>query len=1108
MNMPIRTVWLVLLASMILVVSSAEDATAQRRYAVIVGINEYEDPSSFGNLETCVADSIAMYDTLTKNCGYDADNVLLINDWGGTEKPENLSLEDFRKLQQRLPTSTNLRQRIPRWLALAKPEDTVMVFFSGHGILFEGDGVLATSDCRLADADRSGLPTAELQEMLQVCAAERKVLVLDCCHAGAAADKSGGQNTSSEELATIFQRAKGLVTLASCGQNEKSQQDPKKGLSLFTYFLTLGLKGEADVNNSGEPGFGVVDHVELHSYVSYQVQKTMAQVYSNVEQTPKLFDEDSKGLFALARVKRTAPTTDREFIGNNLNNAAPPKPGQAAEEAFVRLQNQRTNDPVEEVKILVAEAIKLRQPIIKSATPTPTTRNPFYNDDRTNTVFEWLSTASNASQQSGSRLERNLELSLKTSQALAAWYKPARDTALARKLVDELYPFDQSSDMRDVRAQLFLLHAETRDSSRAGQIAALDSYSRILTLAREHELAAGEEMSPVELRQDVVNQALAVTTDLGQPADAKVRAQLAAMHGAFGELVDRNPLLFPRDKAIAKSNLEKAISLDSDAPEYPRSLASILLQMPKPDYARVRDLAETTLAKSRGSLDTLIAHRLVGQAWLDGSRRLTDVSKRKSDVDQAINAFSSAVDAYQRDFANKENVSKLAAKHYVDSLVQRADAFKDQANFLLDFRGNGRGEALDKAIADARKATEIDNERLQHRAWKALGNALEDSAWLAGRTENYAEAAEAFRTAAKKNQLSAQAHVDLARCLIKWETEGGERGHLSEAKAELEYVINDLYESLPRAHAKFWLAKIHMHLGQDLAAADEALREAWEGMKNDPDVNEYNLGICVENRAKLNLQRAAKLIAKPGTLSAKDIQEARLYLGFADFSAGELAKFSRPKAAGLEADVVIKESQILENQGQSAQARTKLNEAMAKFAEHLNAAELTDRERCEILLGRCSLIMGTSLREEDVSKATPQALADANEAAELASTEVHFAAAKGWAGYILYENCFARRVSPNDLDSNPIYSKAISDLEEAIQLAPKHQSAGRWYLTAGSILYIKTAVTRSKGQEIPIELSQQADKYLELAAATDASLKGEVQTLRANLRRADPRLDG
>ncbi len=1103
-----RTFCFVIATTALLVGLTEQRAAAQNRYAVIIGINEYEDPSSFGNLETCVADSIAMYDTLTKNCGYDADNVLLINDWGGREKPENLSLEDFRQLQQRLPSSSNLRARIPRWLALAKPEDTVLVFFSGHGVLSEGDGILATSDCRLADASRTGLPTAELQEMLLKCSAERKVLVLDCCHAGAAADKSGGRNTSSEELATIFQRAQGLVTLASCGQNEKSQQDPKKGLSLFTYFLTLGLKGEADVDNSGEDGYGIVDHVELHNYVSHQVQKTMASVFSNVEQTPKLFDEDSRGLFALARVRRTTPTRDRNFGTGDLTSSAPPKPGQAAQEAFERLEANRSKKPLEDVQILIAEATKLRQPIIKSAAPTPTTRNPFYNDVRANTVFDWLSIAGAATQQSGDSLDRGGELSLKTSQALAAWYKPARDTTLARQLVDELYPFDQSPEMRDVQAQLFLLHAETRDTTPSGQAAALDSYARILNLAKEHERITGEEMSPIELRQDVVNQALSVADDLGQPADPKVRAQLAAMYGAFGELVDRNPLLFPKDKATAKSNLELAMSLDSDAPEYPRSLASILLQLPGTDYSQVRQLAEKSLANSRDSLNKLVAQRLLGQAWLDESRKLTDVARRKFEVDEAIGAFSNAVQSFEQEFANKEVVPKLAATHYVDSLVQRADAYKDQANFLLDFRGNGRREALDQAIADARKATEIDNERLQHRAWKALGNALEDSAWLAGKPEHYALAADAFRTAAEKNQLSAQAHVDLARCLFKWETEGGSPGHLDEAKAELEYVINDLYEPLPRAHAYFWLAKIHIHLGQDLNAADEALQEAWNGMKNDPEINEYNLGICVENRAKLNLQRAAAIIGQPGTLSSDQIAEAGTFIGIADFSADELTKFSRPKAAVLQAEALIKESQLLKAQGQDEQAMARLNEAMTKYAKHLETSELNERERSEILLGRCSLIMGSDLKAEDLAKESPQALADARKAIELAGSEASFAAAKGWAGLILYENCFARKISFNDLEKNPIYTTAINDLEEAIKLAPKHESAGRWYYTAASIMYIKASVTRVKGQPIPEELTRKADEYLDKAGTADPSLNAEVQTLKARLRVTDPRLNG
>jgi hypothetical protein len=126
----------------------------------------------------------------------------------------------------------------------------------------------------------------------------------------------------------------------------------------------------------------------------------------------------------------------------------------------------------------------------------------------------------------------------------------------------------------------------------------------------------------------------------------------------------------------------------------------------------------------------------------------------------------------------------------------------------------------------------------------------------------------------------------------------------------------------------------------------------------------------------------------------------------------------------------------------------------------------------------------------------------------LADTEADFAAAKGWAGLVLYESCYARKVSFNELETNPIYSTAISDLEEAIKIAPKHESAGRWYFTAGSILYIKVQVTRGKKLEIPLELSRKADDYLDKAAAADSSLKSEVQTLKTRLHQADPRLNG
>lgn len=1109
MRTTIRTS-LILLAACLVSMSIAAPSQAQgRRFAVIVGINEYEDPTSFGTLQTCVADSIAMYDTLTKTCGYEPENVLLINDWGGREKPQNLNLEDFRALQQRLPTSANLRKSIPAWLKLAdRADDTVMVFFSGHGIESAGKGVLATTDCRMNDLERTGLPTAELQEMLLACTAERKVLVLDCCHAGAAADKGANDiTTSSEELTTIFQGAKGLVTLASCGPAEKSHQYLEMGVSVYTYFLTKGLQGEADNDPPGQAGYGVVDQEELQSYVADQVRKHMAREFAGITQTPKKFDKNSVGLFPLARVSvlDRGHTVNPEMVTN-----VPPKPGQEIEEAFDRLSKNRSKNPGEDTSMLIAEARKLRQPLIKDAVTVPRTDNPFFNTERAGLVANWLAVVSAMNEQTQLQLAPEQMVSLKTSQALAAWYKPSQDTALARKLVEELYPFDVTPEMQDVQAQLFLVHAETRDTSAEGQRQALDSYARILKLQQDYAKTSEDKLDARRLRSDVIDPALSVAARLGTSGDSQARVQVAAMHGVLGDLIERNPEIFPNDKSEGIDHLKQAIELDPNTALYPRAIAGLMLQMPQPDYAEVRTLAQQALQLSRDAENQIIANRLLGQGWMDSSRKLAQLDQRRQEVQNAIDAFSQGIAAYENIASANAATSLAADQHYVDTLVLRADAYKDQANFVLDFRGNSRREALDKAIADARKATTIDKrDQLKTRAFKALGNALEDSAWLAGKQSDYAEAAQAFRSAIANDKLNlnAQIHVDLARCLFKWDSEGNGAGHLDEAKAELDFVLNLFFDEVPRAHAHFWQAKLHIYLNDDLDAADDELRQAWDGMKNDNRVSKHDLSVCIGLRSQLARTRAQALMAK-ASMTSEDISKANELLGIADFSAGAMESVSPSASAVAQADVLQAYAQLLKAQGKTDDANKRLEKALGVYAKHLESSELSNAQRSALLIGRCGLIMSSDLKTADLQLETPQALADARKAAELANQEADFAAAKGWAGTVLYENCFARKISFNDLDKNPIYTTALSDLQEALKLAPEHKSAGRWSLIAGSILYIKVAVSRTKNQQLPIEVSREADRLLDQAAAKDPATAAEVRGLKAQLRRADPRLNG
>ena len=153
------------------------------RWAAVVGVNDYMARGR--DLRYCVADAELFADTLVSHCGFDRERILLFTD--------NSSEAHLK------PLSANLKTQIPKWLKHAKSGDTVIVFFSGHGYLNGyGEGFLAPKDCNVGRLRKTSLAINDLRDALRSCPAARKMLILDCCHAGAGDRRPIG--SSSEDL--------------------------------------------------------------------------------------------------------------------------------------------------------------------------------------------------------------------------------------------------------------------------------------------------------------------------------------------------------------------------------------------------------------------------------------------------------------------------------------------------------------------------------------------------------------------------------------------------------------------------------------------------------------------------------------------------------------------------------------------------------------------------------------------------------------------------------------------------------------------------------------------------------------------------------------------
>src|SRR5215216_3090559 len=147
------------------------------KYALIIGNNRYTD-QKLAQLKTPAADSQALARVLKDQSIGSFDEVLpLVN-----------------------KTEFQVSRAISTFLANKKPEDLVLVYFSGHGILDDrGRLFLALKDTQTSLLKSTAIPASFIADEMDSCRSKRQILILDCCHSGAFGRGAKGEEKAITE---------------------------------------------------------------------------------------------------------------------------------------------------------------------------------------------------------------------------------------------------------------------------------------------------------------------------------------------------------------------------------------------------------------------------------------------------------------------------------------------------------------------------------------------------------------------------------------------------------------------------------------------------------------------------------------------------------------------------------------------------------------------------------------------------------------------------------------------------------------------------------------------------------------------------------------------
>ena len=123
----------VLLAGVTLLPASFAQAD---NWALLIGIDQYEDTNRINPLGAAAADAHALAKTLQETAGFPTDHVQVLASDGATK-----------------PTRTAILNALARLAKNAQPGDTVFVLYSGHGIEVSGVPSLLPFDASVFDDD-------------------------------------------------------------------------------------------------------------------------------------------------------------------------------------------------------------------------------------------------------------------------------------------------------------------------------------------------------------------------------------------------------------------------------------------------------------------------------------------------------------------------------------------------------------------------------------------------------------------------------------------------------------------------------------------------------------------------------------------------------------------------------------------------------------------------------------------------------------------------------------------------------------------------------------------------------------------------------------------
>ncbi len=188
-----------------------------------------------------------------------------------------------------------------------KSDDTLLFYFSGHGVPSTSDFFLASSNIDQTKPKMRGFSFNDLTDEIHECNAKRVVIILDSCFAGSLktskSEESAMAIAAKNHQSTKFKEGEGKCLLSSCMGFQESFATVEGNHSFFTNYLIEGLRG---AGGESVEDTGMVTPESLMRFIDTKIDGLPGDKRQNQTPFRKI---ESAGKILLASYPEFAKTT-------------------------------------------------------------------------------------------------------------------------------------------------------------------------------------------------------------------------------------------------------------------------------------------------------------------------------------------------------------------------------------------------------------------------------------------------------------------------------------------------------------------------------------------------------------------------------------------------------------------------------------------------------------------------------------------------------------------------------------------------------------------------------------------------------------------------------